>query len=83
MDRLDAGEQAKRIYLVEVQQRGSAIAAYTVEAPDALAAINQVERLYGEPVNLEEIGVEDEDRQDYLFILARHWHGYMFQARAL
>lgn len=81
MDNSDAGEQAQRIYLVEVQQRGNPVASYTIEAPNALAAINQVELLYKEPPALEE--TENKEERRSLFSLMRHWHGYMFQARAL
>ena len=41
------------LYLVEVTQQGILVATHTVEAPDALTAINLVERSYSEPAKLE------------------------------
>jgi hypothetical protein len=83
MNHLITGEGGQRIYKVEVQQRGSSIAFHTLKAPDALSAINRVELLYGTPVVVEKTIVEDEEGESHQITLARNWHGYMFQARAL
>jgi hypothetical protein len=83
MNSINTGGQDQWIYRVEVQQGGSAIAFYTVEAPDALSAINRVELLYGDPVVAEKTTIEDEEGGSHRITLARNWHGYMFQARAI
>jgi hypothetical protein len=83
MNNMDSGDKDQCIYIVEVQQGGNPIASYTVEAPDALAAINRVELLYGQPVTVEKTAIEDEAGDKHRFILAHNWHGYMFQARAI
>jgi hypothetical protein len=83
MNGINTGDQAQWIYKVEVQQCGSPIAFYMVEAPDALSAINRVELLYGEPLTVEKTAIEDEEGDRHRITLAHHWHGYMFQARAV
>lgn len=75
------GGNPKR-YLVEVRQQGVHIATHTVEAPDASAAIDLVERGYGQPVTLEKVAIEDEDGLAHQVTLIGNWHGYMFEARA-
>jgi hypothetical protein len=74
---------AQKPYLVEVTQQGILVATHTVEAPDALTAINLVERSYSEPAKLEEITVEDEVSNQQQGTVANNWHGYMFQAQAI
>lgn len=83
MNNLKTGDGSQWVYKVEVQQRGSLIAFYTLEAPDALSAINRVELLYGTPVVVERTIIEDEEGESHRIILARNWHGYMFQARVI
>ena len=83
MNSIETTDKEQRIYTVEVQQRGSPVAFHTIEAPDALTAINRVELLYGEPVMTEKITIEDEEGDQHRITLAHNWHGYMFQARAI
>jgi hypothetical protein len=83
MNSADTEDKTQYIYTVEVQQGGNPIAFYTIEAPDALSAINRVELLYGEPVTVEKTAIEDEEGEWHRITLARNWHGYMFQARAI
>jgi hypothetical protein len=83
MNNVDVRDKDQCIYTVEVQQGGNFIASYTVEAPDALAAINRVELLYGQPLIVEKTAIEDQEGDKHRFTLAHNWHGYMFQARAI
>lgn len=83
MSSLESGDKDQSIYIVEVQQQGSPIAFYNLEAPDALAAINRVELLYGEPVIVEKTTIEAEEGDQHRITLAHNWHGYMFQARVI
>ncbi|RME69924.1 MAG: hypothetical protein D6784_17535 [Chloroflexi bacterium] len=70
-------------YQVEVYARGKVVAAHTVEAVDALSAINQVEALYGDPPQVEYTTVYHEDGTKETMLQVIGWHGYMFQARAV
>jgi hypothetical protein len=83
MNGTDTGDKNQCIYNVEVQQGGKSIAFYTVEAPDALSAINRVELLYGAPVIVEKIAIEGDEGGRHRITLAHNWHGYMFQARVV
>lgn len=74
---------AQVVFLVEVFQQGAQIATHTVEAPNALAAINQIEGHYGTPLELEDVLVDQEDSRGHHVMLINNWRGYMFQARAL
>jgi hypothetical protein len=71
------------VYDIEVKQQGSPIAHHIVEAADALSAINRVERWYSDPVEYETVLIEDEHNQRHRVLLAHHWHGYTFEARAI
>jgi hypothetical protein len=71
------------IYLVVVRNQGNYIAEHTVEAADALTAINQVEREYGEPPQVEFTTVELEDGHKRHLMLVNNWHGYAFHARPI
>lgn len=70
-------------YLIEVWSHGCFVADYTVDAPDALAAIDQVERLYGEPPEVELATIELEDGHKRHVLLVNNWHGYNFLARRI
>lgn len=70
-----------RCYRIEVSMRGSVIAEYTVEAPDALAAINQVEAQYGPPPQVEFKTAHPESGIKEHSLLVLDWHGYCFLAR--
>ena len=74
---------AQVTFLVEVFQQGAQIATHTVEATDALAAIDQVEGYYGAPLELEDVLVDQENCGRHHIMLVNNWRGYMFQARAL
>lgn len=71
------------LYQVEVKSQGSCIAQHTVEAVDALTAINLVEQYYGEPIEVETIYVENEDGSHRQKTVVKHWHGYTFDARMI
>jgi len=71
------------LYLVEVKSQGSCIAQHTVEAVDALSAINLVEPQYGEPVEVETVYVENEDGSHRQKLVVKNWHGYTFDARMI
>jgi hypothetical protein len=70
-------------YRVEVFSRGEFIMDHTVEAPDALTAINLVEALYGESPKVEEITVFLEDGRKEHLLMVSAWHGYSFEARQI
>ncbi len=69
------------LYQIEVFSRGEFIINHTVEAPDALTAINLVEARYGEPPRMEETTIYLEDGRKEHLLLVTAWHGYSFVAR--
>ena len=71
------------LYHVEVKQQGIPVADYRVEASDALAAINLVERDYSGPIKVEIDSTEDEQSHKHQAMVVGNWHGYMFDARAI
>ena len=71
------------LYLVQIFVKGEIISEHTVEAPDALTAINQVETGYGEPAQVEYKTVQHEDGRKELALVVSNWHGYSFEARRL
>ena len=73
----------RTLYLVRVIQQGSLVALHTVEAANALSAISLVEPLYGEPVQLERVSIEDESGNRHEVTVANNWHGFTFQAQAV
>ena len=60
-----------RLYQVEVSMRGQTIAEYTVEALDALTAINLVEAEYGEPPQVGDKTVHGCDKNSILNITCK------------
>ncbi|RME47749.1 MAG: hypothetical protein D6796_07305 [Caldilineae bacterium] len=71
------------LYLVTVKNQGIVVQERVVDAPDALTAINQVEREFGEPVTVEYVLVELEDGRKQPKMVVHNWHGYSFLARRL
>jgi hypothetical protein len=71
------------VYQVEVFSQGKFIINHTVEAPDALTAINWVEARYGQPPKVEEITVHLEDGKKEHLLVVSDWHGYSFVARQI
>ena len=76
-------ETALAQYIVRVSQQGTVIASHLVNAPDALSAINFVERYYYQPVKLEKTFIENEDGKLHEVTVASNWHGYMFEAQSI
>lgn len=72
-----------RRYRVEVYSRGVFISNHTIEAEDALAAINLVEAQYGQPPKVEETTVYFDDGKKEHMLIVSDWHGYSFEARQL
>jgi hypothetical protein len=72
-----------KFYQVEVYSRGELITRHTVEAPDALSAINLVEASYGAPPRIEDAVVELEGGRKEHLLVVLDWHGYSFMARQL
>ncbi len=70
-------------YLVIVRSQGNIIATHPVEAPNALAAIAETERLYGAPVRVEYVSVELDDGRKQTKMIIHNWHGYSFLARKI
>jgi hypothetical protein len=71
------------LYQIEVFSRGVLISNHTVEATDALMAINLVEAQYGQPPKVEETTVYLEDGKKEHMLIVSDWHGYSFEARQL
>jgi hypothetical protein len=71
------------IYDIEVKQQGRLIAHHTIEAVNALMAINLIESTYGAPARYEMALIEDEHSHLHRIIVANNWHGYSFEARAI
>jgi hypothetical protein len=71
------------LYRIEVFSRGEFIINHTVEASDALTAINLVEARYGEPPKVEETTVYLEDGKKEHLLVVSAWHGYSFVARQI
>lgn len=72
-----------RRYRVEVYSRGEFISNHTIEAEDALAAINLVEAQYGQPPKVEQTTVYFDDGKKEHMLIVSDWHGYSFEARQL
>lgn len=70
-------------YRVEVSSHGQLITIHTVEASDALTAINLVEARYGEPPEVEYKAIYHEDGTKETVLVVSGWHGYSFMARAI
>ncbi|MBI1881656.1 MAG: hypothetical protein HYR94_26050 [Chloroflexi bacterium] len=71
------------LYQIEIFSQGEFITRQTVEAPDALTAINRVEASYGQPPKMEEITVHLEDGKKEHLLVVSDWHGYSFVARQI
>ena len=67
-------------YRVKVRKQGCYVASHTIKAIDALSAINQVELLYGGPVQMMDGSIEDKDGTRHHILVANNWHGYTFCA---
>ena len=80
IDRVKSDKMA-RLYRVEVYSRGAFISTHTIEADDALTAINLVEAHYGQPPKVEESTVYFEDGKKEHMLIVSDWHGYSFEAR--
>ncbi len=68
-------------FQIIVKNQGEPIATHIIDAASALAAIKQVEPLYGEPVRVEFVTVELEDGRKRHEMKVHNWHGYSFLAR--
>lgn len=71
------------LYQIEVFSQGKFIINHTVEASDALTAINLVEARYGQPPKVEDITVYLEDGKKEHLLVVTDWHGYSFVARRI
>jgi hypothetical protein len=71
------------LYQVKVTQQGIFLAIHIIEAPDALTAIDLVEREYNEPLEIKFGSIEDEHSRSHPVMAVNNWHGYMFTARAI
>jgi hypothetical protein len=69
------------LYRVDVKTNGRWVADYTVEAPDALSAIDLVEANYGPPPEIEYKTIYREDGSKEHVLVVSGWHGYSFMAR--
>lgn len=71
------------LYRIEVFSRGQMISEHTVEAADALSAINLVETEYGEPPQVGYKTIYHEDGTKEHILDVTDWHGYSFVARSV
>ncbi len=69
------------LYRVEVFTNGQLISEHTIEALDALSAINLVEANYGEPPEIKYKTIYHEDGSAEHVLVVSGWHGYTFVAR--
>lgn len=72
-----------KLYQVEVFSQGVLIKLHTVEASDALAAINLVEASYGPPPKVEFSTIQLESGKKEHALVVSDWHGFSFVARQL
>ncbi|MFN8456539.1 MAG: hypothetical protein U0401_18025 [Anaerolineae bacterium] len=70
-------------YQIEVFSQGELIRLHTVEAVDALSAINLVELEYGPPPKMEFATVQLESGKKEHLLVVSDWHGYSFVARKI
>lgn len=70
-------------YQIEVFSRGELIHLHTVEAVDALTAINLIEPEYGPPPRIEFATVQLESGKKEHLMVVSDWHGYSFLARKI
>lgn len=78
-----ASEMKSRQYIVRVSQQGVVIGDHLVNAPDALNAINFVERYFYQPVQWGKTLIDYGDGKSHEVATANNWHGYMFEAHAI
>ncbi len=69
------------LYQVKVFSNGQLISEHTIEALDALSAINLVEANYGEPPEIKYKTIYREDGSAEQMLVVSGWHGYTFVAR--
>ncbi|MFN8457364.1 MAG: hypothetical protein U0401_22355 [Anaerolineae bacterium] len=70
-------------YQIEVFSQGELIQLHTIEASDALTAINLIELEYGPSPKIEIATVQLESgKKEHLLVVA-DWHGYSFMARKI
>ena len=78
-----AGKDQLRLYQIEVRNQGSLVAEHYIVAGSALDAITLIECEYGEPVQAEPGMIENDDGRRHQVMIAKNWHGYTFEARAV
>jgi hypothetical protein len=71
------------LYQVEVFSQGQFIIYHTIEASDALSAINLIEAQYGQLPKVEETTIHLEDGKREHLLIVSDWHGYSFVARQI
>ncbi len=70
-------------YQIEVFSQGELIHRHTIEAADALSAINFIELEYGPPPRMEFATVQLESGKKEHLLVVSDWHGYSFVARKI
>ena len=70
-------------YVVEVSFSGEIVSEHSIEATDALSAINQIERIYGEPPEIVVKTIYHENGGIEHVSVVMDWHGYCFHARKI
>ena len=71
------------LYRVDIMTNGRHVAEYTIEAADALSAINLVEANYGPPPEIEYKTIYHENGSKEHVLVVSGWHGYSFIARQI
>ncbi len=72
-----------RWYRIEVSFSGRWVSEHTVEAPDALTAINLIETQYGVSAQVAYKTIFHEDGTKEHILDVSGWHGYSFLARPI
>lgn len=69
------------VYQVEVSFSGQRVSEHTIEASDAMSAINLIETKYGEPPEVKYKTIHHENGTTEHVLVVSDWHGYSFLAR--
>jgi len=76
-------QELGQFYRVEVRTQGTLVTEHVIVAANAINAINLVESEYGEPVQAETTLLENGHGLSCKVVVAKNWHGYTFEARAV
>jgi len=79
----ESGYEQLHLYQIEVRSQGHLVAEHVIAASNGLKAITLIESEYGEPVHAEMAELENNNGHRHRVMIAKNWHGYTFEARAI